>query len=233
MDEKIKKAIQDLKDGKFIMVFDAEDREAEVDFIMAAEFSNPVNIRQMRQDGGGLIFLMVANEPAMRLQLPFMADIYADTKDRYPIFEALVPNDIPYDEKSSFSLAINHRKTFTGITDNDRSLTVSDFSRVVKNTKGLSPDQALKMFGEHFRSPGHVPICVASEKPLSKRFGHTELSVALMLMAGLTPVAVGCEIMGDDGKAKSKIKVQEYSEQNNLTFLEGKEIVEAWKAWSG
>jgi len=187
----------------------------------------------MRKDGGGLIFLMISHEIANTFKLPFLSDLYSNFSSEYPIFESLIANDIPYDSKSSFSLYINHRKTFTGITDNDRSLTIKRFSEIVKknyeNQKNNSP---MKKLGEEFRSPGHVPICIASEKPLSSRFGHTELSIALLTMAGLTPVASGCEIMGDDGKASSKEKVKEYAKNHNLTFLEGKEIIEAWNSWS-
>ena len=88
------------------------------------------------------------------------------------------------------------------------------------------------MFGEEFRSPGHVPICVAAEKLLDERKGHTELVISMMKMAGLSPVGSGCEIMGDDGKALSKEKARKYAEEHNLVFLEGKEVVEAWKKWS-
>ncbi|NIP34063.1 MAG: 3,4-dihydroxy-2-butanone-4-phosphate synthase, partial [Thermoplasmata archaeon] len=61
----------------------------------------------------------------------------------------------------------------------------------------------MALYGQSFRAPGHVPICVASEQPLRNRFGHTELSVALLLMGGLPPVAVGCEMMSDDGGSLS------------------------------
>jgi 3,4-dihydroxy 2-butanone 4-phosphate synthase len=151
---------------------------------------------------------------------------------QYPILKELVPNDIPYDTKSSFSLYINHRKTFTGITDNDRSLTMKRFAELTKAIKNHNSTSAMKAFGKEFRSPGHIPICVASQKLLNERKGHTELVVALLEMAGITPVGSGCEIMGDHGKALPKEKAKQYAEQNNFVFLEGHEIVKAWKQWS-
>lgn len=186
----------------------------------------------MRKDGGGLIFLMTSKQIADKLKLPFLADMYANIHDKYPILKELVPNDIPYDSKSSFSLLINHRKTFTGITDIDRSLTMQRFAELTKNIEDANDGVAIKMFGKEFRSPGHVPICIAADKLLDERRGHTELVISIMKMAGLPEAGSGCEIMGDDGKALPKEKTKEYAEKHGLTFLEGREIIEAWKKWS-
>ena len=186
----------------------------------------------MRKDGGGLIFLMTSHKIANHLKLPFLADLYEDINDKYHVLKELAPNDIPYDTKSSFSLYINHRKTFTGITDNDRSLTMKKFAELIKRINTLDSRSAVKELGKEFRSPGHVPICVASENLLNERKGHTELVIALMQMAELTPAGSGCEIMGDNGKAFSKEDALRYAKKNNLVFLEGEEIVKAWKKCS-
>jgi len=228
----IDQAINDLRKGKFILIFDDDKREGETDIVMASEFVKPESIRTMRKDGGGLIFLMTSKQIAEKLKLPFLADMYNEIDEKYPVLRALVPNDIPYDSKSSFSLYINHRKTFTGITDNDRSLTMRKFAELSKKINDLNDVQATKMFGEEFRSPGHIPICVAAKGLLNQRKGHTELVISIMKLAGLTPAGSGCEIMGDDGKALSKEKAKGYAQKHGLVFLEGKEIVEAWKKWS-
>ena len=222
----------DLQQGKFVLVYDSESREGETDFVMASQFVTPESIKRMRQDGGGLIFLMTSKEVADQLQMPFLTNLYSDVSDNYPVLKELVPNDIPYDTKSSFSLYINHRETFTGITDNDRSLTMRKFAELIKRTNNLDSDLAIKEFGREFRSPGHVPICVASETLLNERKGHTELVIALMQMAGLVPAGSGCEVMGNNGKALSKEDTIRYAEKNNFVFLEGKEIVKTWKQWS-
>ena len=219
----------DLQQGKFVLVYDSE---SETDFVMASQFVTPESIKRMRQDGGGLIFLMTSKEVADQLQMPFLTNLYSDISDNYPVLKELVPNDIPYDTKSSFSLYINHRETFTGITDNDRSLTMRKFAELIKRTNNLDSDLAIKEFGREFRSPGHVPICVASETLLNERKGHTELVIALMQMAGLVPAGSGCEVMGNNGKALSKEDTIRYAEKNNFVFLEGKEIVKTWKQWS-
>jgi 3,4-dihydroxy 2-butanone 4-phosphate synthase len=228
----IQQAIKSLQDGRFILIYDNESRESETDLVVASQFITPEAIKRMRQDGGGLIFLMVSNDAAQKLQLPFLSDLFSNVSKQYPVLKELVPNDIPYDTKSSFSLYINHRKTFTGITDNDRSLTMKKFADLVDTIKNHESKTALKEFGKEFRSPGHIPICVASEKLLSERKGHTELVISLLEIAGLTPVGSGCEIMGEHGKALPKEDAKRYAEKNNFVFLEGNDIVQAWKQWS-
>lgn len=125
---KITKAIKDLRNGKFVLIHDSNKREDETDFIISAEFISPESIKLMRKDGGGLIFIMISYEIAKKLSLPFLSDLYSKIQDKYPILKSLIANDIPYDTKSSFSLYINHRDTFTGITDIDRCLTIKEFA---------------------------------------------------------------------------------------------------------
>jgi len=230
--EKIEKAITELKKGKFILIYDDDNREGETDLVIASEFVKPDSIKRMRKDGGGLIFLMTSKEVADKFKLPFLADLYSEINQKYPVLKELVPNDIPYDSKSSFSLYINHRKTFTGITDIDRSLTMNRFAELIKKIKKIDDNQFTKIFGKEFRSPGHIPICIASKNLLNERRGHTELVISIIKMANLIPAASGCEMMGDNGKALSKDKSKQYAKKHNLVFLEGKEIIEAWKKWS-
>lgn len=226
-------AIEKLKNGSFVLVYDADGREEETDFFIGAEFMQPVHVREMRKNGGGLIFLMVHHDICGKYKLPFLTDLYSEAEDRFPALGYLVANDIPYDTKSSFSLTINHRKTYTGVTDRDRALTMRDFALMAKNNQDLEGEKALQELGKRFRSPGHVPICRSSPRPLKDRFGHTELATALALMAGITPVVGGCEMMGGNDLALSKEKAIKYAEDNGLPFLEGKTIVEAFEEWSG
>ncbi len=225
----IRQAVDELKSGKFVLVYDSDSREGETDFIKAAQFAEPADVHQMRTDGGGLVILVVADEYHNKLGLPFMVDVYAAAKDAHPLLGNLNPSDIPYDAKSSFSLTINHRKTFTGITDDDRALTLKEFARVCRESEKLEREEARTLLGENFRSPGHVYVCNASAAPLEERFGHTEYGVALLTIAGLTPVGTACEMMGDDGKALKKEEAKRYAEIHNLTYVEGKDIVDAWR----
>ena len=227
----IDKAISDLRRGKFILIHDAEDREDETDIVMASEFVTSKSIEIMRKDGGGLIFIMISKEIADKLKLPFLTDLYSKIEVNYPVLKSLTANDIPYDTKSSFSLYINHRNTFTGITDNDRSLTMNKFAKLAKRINDQNELNAIEMLGKEFRSPGHVPICIASKNPLVDRFGHTELVVALLKIADINPVGSGCEIMGNNGKALSKSEAKKYADKNDIVFLDGKDIIKAWKKW--
>ena len=224
-------AIHELKQGNFILVYDADDREGEADFIMAAEYVTPQAIQLMRKKGGGLIFLMISADIAQHIQLPFFADVLTSSEQEYPLFKELVSNDIPYDARSSFSISINHRDTYTGITDKDRSHTIKSFAELATQIQKLNEKTARQQFGKEFRSPGHVPICIASTSPLKERFGHTELSIALLSMAKMNTIAVGCEIMGDDGNALSKKEVKKYAKDSHLVFLEGKQIIRSWNSW--
>lgn len=219
--------------GEFVIVYDADGREEESDLFLAAEICRPEHLMRMRKDGGGLIFLMVRPDVRDALGLPFMQEVFPKMGREHPVFSALISDDIPYDTRSSFSITINHRKTFTGVTDIDRAMTVREFGKLALETPTLTSAQALSKFGEHFRTPGHIPICISSDRPLETRFGHTELSCALSTMAGLSGVTVGCEMMGDDGRALSKKEAMEYARSNGIPFLEGRQITEAWRAWDG
>ena len=226
---KITQALSDLQHGKFILLYDSDGREGETDLVMASQSATPAAIRQMRKDGGGLIFIMTSYQMAQQLQLPFLADVYEKIQNQYPVMKALAPNDLLYDTKSSFSLYINHRKTYTGITDKDRSLTMRKFAALLDLIKGLSPENATKLFGTEFRSPGHIPICVAAPTLLDERKGHTELVISLLTMAGVTPAGSGCEMMGNDDNALSKTDAQKYAKTHGYVFLTSDEVEKAWQ----
>lgn len=230
MKKKVEKALEALKKGNFVLVYDADGREEETDFMIAGEFVNSQSIYKMRMDGGGLIFIMLKYEFAEKLGLPYMADVIYKCGNKWPVFKELIPNDIPYDTKSSFSLTINHRKTFTGIRDVDRALTISEFAKLIKEIKEMEDEKAQRIFGQRFRSPGHVPICIAVKNLLRERKGHTELGIALAEMAGITPVMAGCEMLDLDVSLEKK-KAMKYAEENGFIFLEGCEILEAWEKW--
>ncbi len=230
----LESALAALRAGQFVLVYDSDDRERETDFLVPAKAVTPAHVRTMRKDGGGLVFLAVDHGIHERLGLPYMQDLFDEASASHPVFKHLVSNDIAYDSRSAFSGWINHRQTYTGITDDDRALTARRFGELSDEVMKLQNGHALELFGKEFRSPGHVPVCSATAAPLTTRFGHSELAVALMHMAGVTPVALGCEMMGDDGRALSKESARAYAAAHGHPFLEGKEIVDAWKArrWS-
>jgi 3,4-dihydroxy 2-butanone 4-phosphate synthase len=224
----LKDAIGDIRNGKIVLVFDFDDREKETDMTVASQFVTSDIIRTMRKDAGGLICTTTPFSIAKELGLPFMADVFRDDSGKYPILKAMAPVDIPYDNtRSSFGLTINHRRTYTGITDKDRALTINEFVRTIFS--GSSVNDRIISLGKNFRAPGHVHLLNTSENILENRKGHTELTTALMIMAGVDPSATICEMMGDDGEAMSKDEVKEYAIKKGYSFVEGKDILEAWK----
>lgn len=219
-------AIKALKKGEIVLVYDADGREEETDLVVASEFISPAHIQTMRKEGGGLICTAIHPTIADKLGIPFIVDVWNHAEGKYKVFKELKADDIPYDEKSSFSITVNHRKTFTGITDNDRALTIKELSKISKNSlNGHNP----KEFGINFRSPGHVILLRAANGLLLKRRGHTELSVALMQMAGLTPIATICEMLGDDGYSLRIKDARNYAKRKGAVFLEGNDIIENFK----
>jgi 3,4-dihydroxy 2-butanone 4-phosphate synthase len=222
-------ALDSLRKGRFVLVYDADGREEETDMIMASEHVTSDAIRTMRKDGGGLICTTADSHIQDALGLPFLAEVFKDMGEKFPVMHELIPNDIPYDVKSAFGITINHRSTFTGITDNDRAQTIGRFSKLAEEAVSKGDGWGIKEFGKGFRAPGHVHLLNASRKILETRFGHTELSTALVIMAGLVHSATVCEMMGDDGNALPKSQAMEYAERNGLDFLEGADVISAWK----
>ena len=225
-------ALKELAAGRPVLVYDADGREEETDIVYASELVDFGKVRFMRQHGGGLICATVTDAVAEALGLPFMVDIFKHAEPHYPVLKRSLPDHLPYDTKSAFSITVNHKRCYTGITDNDRALTISEFGRLVGDVAGKQEPEASAMFTEKFRIPGHVFLLRTSRDILKDRFGHTELSTALVIMAGLNPSAAICEMMGDDGNALAKEDAREFAKLNSLIFLEGEDIVEVWKKWS-
>lgn len=221
----IEGAIESLRNGKMILLFDAEDREGETDFVIPAQSVTPADVARMRCDGGGLICVALHGGAAEKLGLPFMSDILRSVSlnGHKPLCTLVEKKgDIPYDSRSSFSLWVNHRDVFTGITDNDRALTIR---RVGENVQKVLNGEKVD-FGEEFRSPGHVALLRAASGLLDERRGQTELSIALALRAGICPSMVVCEMLdGKTGKALSKEDAKKYAVRHNMQFVEGKNIL--------
>lgn len=206
----IKRALESIRNGKPILVYDFDNRERECDLTVASEFITPDIIRHMRTIAGGLVCTTTPYKLAMDIGLPFMSDVFWDDIERYPILRAMAPTDIPYDKtKSSFGITINHRDTYTGITDKDRALTISEYTRIIFQKSSI--EKIREELGKNFRSPGHVHLLNTTEKILETRFGHTELCTAVMHMAGVKPSATICEMMGNDGDSRSRSDVEIYA----------------------
>jgi 3,4-dihydroxy 2-butanone 4-phosphate synthase len=221
----LKEAIDAIRKGKMILLYDADDREGETDLVIPAMSITPVDVARMRRDGGGLICVAIHGNVAEKLGLPFISDVLRSVSlNGNKALRTLVEKkgDIPYDSRSSFSLWVNHRNTFTGITDNDRAFTIKKIGETVQRVlNGERID-----FGEEFRSPGHVALLRAASGLLNERRGQTELSIELALKAGINPSMVVCEMLDEKtGKALSKDDARKYSIKYNMPFIEGKNIM--------
>ncbi len=233
MSSVVERSLLDLSRGRPILVYDADGREGETDIVVPSEFVTAATIRTLRKEAGGFICATVPHQLARRLGLPLIEEALDRLKGHYPVFQKLVSGSPPYDSRSSFSVTVNHRRTYTGVTDRDRALTISSLARVFREVADYSESWAQQVFSSEFRSPGHVPLLITDDPLLEGRRGHTELGTALAIMAGVTPTVTLCEMMGDREGALSKEGAKKYARDRNLVFTEGREIVEAWRRWSG
>lgn len=165
----IEEAIEDIKNGKIVIVVDDEDRENEGDFIIAAEKVTPEAVNFMAKYGRGLICVAITELRARELELEPMVDFNTSKHN------------------TAFLVSVDYiRGTTTGISAFDRAKTIQAI--VDPNSKP----------GD-FAKPGHVFPLQAVEGGVLRRAGHTEAAVDLARLAGLYPAGVLCEIMNDDG----------------------------------
>jgi len=229
MKEEVKEAVQKLQQGGFVMVYDADSREKEVDLVTPSANITPAKIGRLRNDAGGLVCVTIPPSTWQKLNLPYLSDLFEESSSRYPILSSMKADDIPYDEKSTFSLTVNHRDTFTGITDIDRALTIKRLTEVAEKIEDTSTEEAQDRFGEEFRTPGHVFLLNATEGLISNRDGHTELTTAMLKLTDIYPSMTICEMLSDDGDSLDEAEAKVYGEKNDIPLIEGKTIKEVWK----
>ena len=129
----------------------------------------------------------------------------------------------PYGDRSTFSISVNSRHTYTGITDRDRSTTISRLAALYDEPKSMVAD----VFVHSFHTPGHVPLLIASKRLLEERQGHTEMSVYLAKAAGLPPVMAICEMMDAQTYAALSVeKAAEFASQHGIPLIDSQELVE-------
>jgi len=218
-------AIDAIKNNKMVLLFDSADREGETDFVIPAISTTPHDVKIMRKDGGGLICVAIHPDACERLGLPFISDVlnaggFSDITEK--------GGDIRYDRRSSFSLWVNHRDTFTGIPDNDRAYTISELGKLVKKSMN---GEAVN-FADGFRTPGHVALLRGADGLINDRQGQTELSIVMAEMAGVTPAMVVCEMLDEkSGNALTKADAIKYGKEHGLVFVTGAQVVDAHNEW--
>ncbi len=230
--EALARAGRALAAGEPVLIFDAADREGETDLVVLSERTTPELVHLLRRDAGGWICTAISEELRRRLGLPFYAELLAAGAERFPVLRGLAREELRYDRRSPFGVALHHRATYTGIPDNDRALAVRTLGELARDAGRLSDDELRRRFVAAFSSPGHLPVIYAAPRLLSERKGHTELSVSLARMTGLSESVTVCEMLGDSGGARSPEAAREYAAQHGWPFLEGRAIVEAWDRWS-
>ena len=152
-----------LQQGEMVIVLDAQDRENEGDLLCAAQFITPEKVDFMMRRAAGLLCAPLTQEVAERLQLTPIVDQQSNT----------APHQTP------FLMLVDHRDSGTGISAASRALTLNALA---------DPDSQKN----DFVKPGHVNPLLARDGGVLRRAGHTEASIDLLKMAGLTPV--GCII---------------------------------------
>ena len=167
--DSIESALDDIRQGKIIIVVDDEDRENEGDFLMAAEKITPEAVNLMATHGRGLICVPITRQRAFELKLDRM--VLENTES----------------QETAFTVSVDARTgTSTGISASDRS-----------NTIEAMLDEEAKP--NDFRRPGHIFPLIGVEGGVLRRAGHTEAAIDLARLSGLKPAGVICEIMNEDG----------------------------------
>jgi len=182
----IEEAIRRIGRGEQILVVDDEDRENEGDLIFAAEVATPEAINFMARFGRGLICVAMTSERCDELELPLMVEKNTSAHE------------------TAFTVSVEAtRGTTTGISAHDRAVTVKTLADPTAGPEDL-------------RRPGHMFPLRARRGGVLKRAGHTEAGVDLARLAGLTPAAVLCEIMDDDGQMARLPRLAEFAREHKL-----------------
>jgi 3,4-dihydroxy 2-butanone 4-phosphate synthase/GTP cyclohydrolase II len=191
----VEEALEDIRNGKMVIVVDDEDRENEGDLVAAAEKVTPEIINFMVTFGKGLVCVPLSEERVEALQLQMMVEENSDLHG------------------TAFTVSVDaHEGTTTGISAFERALT----TRLLADPSSGSKD---------FRKPGHVFPLKARRGGVLKRAGHTEAAVDLARLAGLRPAGVICEIMNEDGSMARLGDLQEFARRHELKILTIKQLI--------
>jgi 3,4-dihydroxy 2-butanone 4-phosphate synthase/GTP cyclohydrolase II len=182
----IPELLEDIQQGRMVVMMDDEERENEGDLIMAASKVRPEDINFMARFGRGLICLPVTRERCMQLRLPLMVN---QNQTRFA---------------TNFTVSIEAAEGITtGISAYDRAHTIRTAVRPDAHPEDLS-------------QPGHVFPLMAAPGGVLARAGHTEASVDLALLAGLEPAAVLVEILNEDGSMARRAELVEFASEHGL-----------------
>ena len=192
----IEAALEDIREGKFVVVVDAADRENEGDLTIAAQFATPDAINFMATHGRGLVCLCLTEERCEELNLRQMTD----------------RNETPFG--TAFTISIEAREgVTTGISAPDRARTIQVAIDASKGPADLV-------------QPGHIFPLRARRGGVLQRAGQTEAAVDLARLAGLNPAGVVCEIMREDGTMARVPDLVPYCEQHGIKMITVEDLIE-------
>ncbi len=216
-------ALSELAAGRPILLYDLDGRENETDMIVAGQFITPAHIARLRTEAGGLVCAAIPRRIAERLGLPYLRDVYRSSG--FGTLRQLSFQEMPYGGLPAFSITINHLDSYTGITDYERSQTIRQLADLVEKVEREPSRDWSDAVAANFRSPGHVHILIGAD--LNGRKGHTELSLKLAELAGLTPVMVVCEMLdATTHRALSKTQAARYAESHGLAMVEARDLLD-------
>ena len=193
----IEQALEDIRQGKLIIVADDEDRENEGDLVCAASLVTPETVNFMTQFGRGLICVALTQPRATALGLPLMTDENSDPQG------------------TAFTISVDAHQRFgvtTGISAQDRAKTIE----VLVDPETTPGD---------LRRPGHIFPLKARPGGVLRRVGQTEAAVDLANIAGLPPVGVICEILNPDGTMARRPQLEVFAKEHGLRFITVADLV--------
>lgn len=192
----IEEALQDFKEGKFVIVVDDEDRENEGDFIIAAEKITPEKVNFMLRYGRGVLCAPISEEVADRLELPMqVSDNTSLHETPFTVTVDLIGNGCT-----------------TGVSMHDRAMTI--LALADPNTKATDLGR-----------PGHVCPLRARSRGVLRRAGHTEAAIDLARLAGMQPVAALIEIINEDGTMARLPQLKEVAKQWGFKIITIKDLI--------
>ena len=193
--DKIEKAIEDIREGKFVIVVDDEDRENEGDFIIAAEKITPEKVNFMLQHGRGVLCVPLPETRCAELDLVHQVSNNTSMLG--------TPFTVTVDKLAGCT---------TGVSAEDRAATI----RALADPASRPQD---------FGRPGHINPLYAQERGVLQRAGHTEAAVDLARLAGLQPVAALIEIMNEDGTMARMPDLEIVAEKYGLSLVSIKDLI--------
>jgi 3,4-dihydroxy 2-butanone 4-phosphate synthase/GTP cyclohydrolase II len=194
--DSIESAIEDIKNGKLVIVVDDEDRENEGDFLTAAQNVTPDMVNFMTKVGRGLICVPMTRERAQHLELDMMVSQNTSLHE------------------TAFTISVDSRLpgTSTGISAFDRAVTIQQLADDRTKPSDLA-------------RPGHIFPLRAMDGGVLRRVGHTEAAVDLARLAGFKPVGVICEILAEDGSMARLPELIKIKEKYGLKLITIKDLV--------